>query len=73
MYIKVKVIANSKKETFRRKSPTEFDIMVREPAERNLANKRVRELIANEFNIREKDVKILTGHRSPTKMLSIEL
>ncbi len=46
-------------------------ISVREPASGNRANDRVRELVALRFGQPIGKVRILTGHRSRGKMLSI--
>ena len=51
MYIKVKVTAGAKKEMIIKKSEDHFDISVKEPAERNLANKRVIELVRDYFKV----------------------
>ena len=45
MYIKVKVVTNAKRENILKKSEDHFEIHVKEPAERNLANKRIIELV----------------------------
>jgi uncharacterized protein YggU (UPF0235/DUF167 family) len=71
MYIHVKVRANSKKEEFKKKSEDSFEVSVREKAEQNLANTRVLELIAIHFNIPQSHIRIVNGHHSPTKLLSI--
>jgi len=71
MYIKVKVLAGSKKEAFNQKTEDRFEISIKEPAKQNLANKRVVELIARHFQIPKEKVKIISGHHSPSKMLSI--
>ena len=73
MYIKVRVYPKSKKEEFEKISENKFNIKVKQKAERNLANKRVVEIIAKYFEVREKDVKIVNGHRSPSKLISINL
>ncbi len=46
-------------------------IAVREPAEGNRANERVREIVAARFGAPLGKVRILTGHRSRSKMISI--
>lgn len=51
---------------------TTFNISVREPAERNMANKRIREILARELGVPVNQVSMLTGHRSSSKMYSIE-
>jgi len=73
MYIKVKVFPKSKKESFVVISENKFEIKVKEKAERNSANKRVVELIAEYFEIEQKKVKIVSGHHSPSKMLSVSI
>lgn len=72
MYVRVHVVADAKRESVTKKSDTEFYITVQEPAERNMANKRIHILLAREFNIPQAQVKMLTGHRSSTKMYSVE-
>lgn len=81
MYIKVKVTTAAKKEKITKKSKDHFDISVREPAERNLANSRVLELVRDYFKARQNDsdvglvyngdVRIVSGHHSPSKIISI--
>jgi uncharacterized protein YggU (UPF0235/DUF167 family) len=73
MYIKVKVLAGSKKEEVKKKSKDTYLISVREKAERNMANTRVCEIMAHLLNVRIKDVRIISGHQSPSKILSINL
>lgn len=71
MFIKVRVTPNSKKEEILKKSDNHFILKVKEPAVRNLANKRVCELISYEFSVPLKSVRIVNGHQSPSKILSI--
>lgn len=71
MFIHVKVKADSKKESLKQKSEDHFELSVREPAERNLANTRVIEVIALHFKIPVTKVRIINGHHSPSKLLSI--
>ncbi|GMQ94932.1 MAG: hypothetical protein BMS9Abin13_042 [Patescibacteria group bacterium] len=72
MYIKVRVVSSSKKERIMKTSDDEFAVYVREPAERNLANKRVVRMIADHFKVPARGVRIVTGHRSPGKILVVE-
>jgi uncharacterized protein YggU (UPF0235/DUF167 family) len=72
MYIHIKVIANAKKEFIKEKNSDHFEISVREPAERNLANNRVLELVALHFKIPTTNIRIINGHKHPTKLLSIK-
>lgn len=73
MYVHVRVIPGAKKEKITKKSDTEFEMLIREPAERNLANQRIRELLAQEFSVEIGSVRMLTGHRSQSKMYTIEV
>lgn len=70
MFIKVLVSPGAKREKVEEKGDT-FFISVREPATQNLANTRVRELVAFRFHVPVGAVRILTGHRSRSKMISI--
>jgi uncharacterized protein YggU (UPF0235/DUF167 family) len=69
MYIHIKVTANARKESFEETKPSYFNISVREKAEGNMANRRVIELLQNHF--KTKDVRIINGHQSPSKLISI--
>lgn len=71
MYIKVRVVAGAKKETFKKKSNDHLEISVKEKAEQNLANRRVIELISTYFKVPAKQIRIISGHHSPSKILSI--
>ena len=70
MYIKVFVTPGAKKEKVEEKGETLL-ISVREPATGNRANMRVRELIAERQGVLVGKVRILTGHHSRVKMVSI--
>jgi len=70
MFIKVFVTPGAKKEKVEEKGDT-LRIAVREPATQNFANTRVRELVAARFHASFGKVRILTGHRSRAKMISI--
>jgi uncharacterized protein YggU (UPF0235/DUF167 family) len=70
MYIKVFITPGAKREKVEEKGETLL-ISVREPAAQNFANTRVREVIAERFKTPVGKVRILTGHRSRAKMISI--
>jgi uncharacterized protein YggU (UPF0235/DUF167 family) len=72
MYIHAKVIAGAKRESFKQKSEDRFEISVREKAERNMANARVLELVAEHFSVPVSHVRIINGHKHPSKLLIIE-
>ena len=69
MYIKVRVIAGAKKEVFKEKSPDHFEVSVKEPAEQNRANRRVISLFETHFKL--SGIRLVSGHHSPSKILSI--
>jgi uncharacterized protein YggU (UPF0235/DUF167 family) len=71
MFIKVKAHTGSKKESIIKKSEDAFEVFVKEKPERNLANKRILELIALKLKVAKNKVKIITGHHWPSKILEI--
>jgi uncharacterized protein YggU (UPF0235/DUF167 family) len=73
MYIKVHATANAKKERIEKQSPNVFNITVREPRERNLANRRIQELLARELGIKQSGVRLISGHRSASKIFDVAL
>lgn len=73
MYIHVKVKAGMKKESFVQKTEDSFEVSVKEKAERNMANTRVLEIIASHFKVPKNKVRIVNGHRSPSKLLVLDL
>ena len=73
MYVKVKVVPSSKKESFEKQSEDTFSVHVKEPAERNLANKRVVLLVSEHFGASRGKVRIVSGHRSRSKILSVDM
>jgi uncharacterized protein YggU (UPF0235/DUF167 family) len=72
MYIKVRVQAGAKKEAFVATDDTHFVISVKEPAEMNHANRRVIDLVAAHLSRSPKAVRIISGHHSPSKILSVD-
>ena len=72
MYIKVKVKTGMKEEKISEKKKDSFEISVIEPAERNLANKKVVELVRKYFAVYNGDVRIVSGHHSQSKIISID-
>ena len=70
MYIKVKIITKAKKETVKKVSDDHYDISLKEKAENNRANDRLLEIMRKEYP--NSIIKIISGHHSPSKILSIE-
>jgi uncharacterized protein YggU (UPF0235/DUF167 family) len=73
MYVRVVVTPNAKRERVSKVKDTEFHITVREPAERNLANTRIREILAYEFDVSVTKVRLLTGHHSRVKIVDVDV
>lgn len=70
MYIHLKVKTKQKEEYFKPLKEGYFEVSVKEKAEKNQANKRILELLKQYFN--KSKVKIINGHHSPSKLISIE-
>lgn len=73
MYIKVTAVPGAKKEKISQLKENVFEIYVKEPAERNLANARIRTLLAEWYDVGIGKVRIVTGHHSPKKIFDIDL
>ena len=72
MIIKVKVFVNSKKSEIIEKSENNFEIKVKEKPQNNLANERVKVLLASYFKISENSVKLLKGRKQKNKIFKIK-
>jgi uncharacterized protein YggU (UPF0235/DUF167 family) len=70
MYIHVKAKTKQKEEYIKELKPNYFEISVKEKAEKNLANKRILEILITHFETPK--IKIINGHRSPSKLISVE-
>ena len=69
MYLKLKVIPDSKTQKIEKVSEDSWHIWVKVPAENNCANNRVLELIREAYP--HQSVRIVSGHHSPSKIVSI--
>jgi uncharacterized protein YggU (UPF0235/DUF167 family) len=71
MYIKVKVKTEAKKESFEKsKKEDEYLISVKEEAKNGWANERVLEILKKE--LKTNNIRLISGHTSPSKIFSIE-
>jgi len=61
-----------KKESFVKKREDSFEVSVKEKAQRNEANTRVLKMVAEYFKVPVKKVRIVNGHRHPSKLLIID-
>ena len=73
MYVKVRVTAGGKKEKVEKVAPDTYEMVVKEPVERNLANQRIRQILSEEYNVILGSVRIITGHHSQSKIFDIDL
>jgi uncharacterized protein YggU (UPF0235/DUF167 family) len=73
MYVKVRVTPGAKYESIEQKSADHFVLRVKEKPERNMANRRVLELMADSFKVPIGKVRIINGHQSGSKILSIDI
>ena len=71
MKVKVRVTPDSRREHFEKTGESEFTATVKEPAERNEANSRVQQLVADYFNLPVTSVRFLTGVRSKSKVFEV--
>lgn len=71
MYVKVHVYAGMKKESVKKTKENTYEVVTKAPAERNLANEKVREVMAEEYGVSKKSVRIVNGHHSPSKLLEV--
>ena len=70
MYIHVRVIAGARAESVEQVSSDHLCIRVREEAERNQANTRILEILRGMYP--HTIVRIINGHHSPSKLISID-
>lgn len=71
MHVKVRVRTDARREAFEEAANGSFRVSVKERAERGAANRRVIALVAAHFRVPQKAVRILTGQRSPSKLLEV--
>jgi len=71
--VTVTTFPSSKKEKFVAITPDAFEAYVREPAQRNMANTRVRELVAAFFAVPASSVIISAGHRARKKRVVVTI
>ncbi len=67
-YLKVKVHADEKREKLLEKSADTFEIWVKAPAARGLANAAVRAVLAAHLGVAENKLSLVKGATSPAKI-----
>lgn len=71
MYIKVRVKAGAKRDEIEKVNENTFNVSVKADARQNMANKSVVRMVAKCLEIEENKVRIINGHQSPSKLISI--
>lgn len=71
MYIRVLVHTDAKHNRVEEVGENRFEIYVRVPAKENLANEKVRELLAGWYKVAKGNIRIVSGHHKPQKILSV--
>ena len=69
--LKVKAHPGSREDRVERRGPDSFEVWVRAPAERGLANAAVLALVARELGLPPKRLRLVKGASSPSKIVSI--
>ena len=72
MYLRVAVVPDARKEEVLEGKNDTLILRVKEPAEGNQANKKVRELVALKYLLPLSSVRIISGHHSRTKLLALD-
>ena len=72
MKIFVKAKPNSKYESIKKLSETNFEICVKEPPVRGLANAAIAKALARHFGVPLSAVEIISGHTSRQKIVEIK-
>ncbi|MDD3170434.1 MAG: DUF167 domain-containing protein [Candidatus Paceibacterota bacterium] len=73
MLIKVKVQASAKKEELIKKNEDAFEAKVREKAERGIANKRIRTILAEYFKLPLSKIILIKGSKEKNKIFEIRI
>ncbi len=71
MYFKLHVTPEAKRPGVLATPGGVFKVAVKEKAEHNLANRRALESLAQHLNIDPKALRIVSGHRSPHKIIHL--
>ena len=70
MYIKVKVIVGVKKEKIEKIGEDHYEVWIKEKAENNRANERILNIFRHLYI--DMSVRLVSGHHSPSKILSLD-
>jgi len=70
--MRVNVQPGARKDVIKQVNTDHFSVSVRNKAERNEANKRTLELLSEHLKVPPSSLKIILGHHSPNKIISVE-
>ena len=73
MYVSVRVLAGQKAERVEEIKDGRLKISVKEPAKQSLANRRVRELVAQHLKLPLAKVRLISGAQTPSKLFSVDV
>ncbi|MDD3491452.1 MAG: DUF167 domain-containing protein [Candidatus Pacebacteria bacterium] len=73
MLIKVKVISRARKQGVVKKAIDSYEIRVKARPLHGEANKEAKEVLSQYFEIPERQIKIIKGHRQTNKIFSVPL
>ncbi len=71
MYVKVHVYPGMKREQVIKRAQNTYELILKVPAKRNFANVRAREIVADLYAVPLSNVRLVTGHHSPSKIIEI--
>jgi len=73
MQVRVKVKTGVRKEFFSVVGETKVEISIRDLPERNNANRRVKALLAEHYEVLPAKIHLIAGHHTPQKTYEIEM
>ncbi len=73
MQVKVKVKTGVRKESMSVVNDSVFTIAIKEPAEENMANRRVKALLAEYFEVEPSKIRLIAGHHAPNKTYTVNV
>ncbi|MFA6584610.1 MAG: DUF167 domain-containing protein [Elusimicrobiaceae bacterium] len=71
MYIKLRVHAGCKRAEIRKKAEDAYEVWVKAPAERGLANEETINSLASALGVPAKRIRLIKGGQSPSKIVEI--
>jgi len=72
MKIFVKVKPNARESRVKKLDDATFSVWLKEPAQKSKANRALIKILADYFHTQQQSIKILLGHKSKQKIISIQ-